>query len=332
MSRPLAARWLLAAAALWASSGLGCSPEGTNRLSAPILGGEPAPDDTNVVAVVNFAGGHCSGSLLAPRLVLSARHCVADTFEEDAPVICGRTDFRDPDSPGAVFVVAQPEISEKLEDYRALSEIVLPEGVDRDLCGTDVVLLVLKEPLEGITPLEPRLDVPVAAGELYSAVGFGVDESEDGHPSGVRKRLDDLEVECGGDECRFEEIRSNEWVGSGGPCNGDSGGPALDADGRVIGVVSRGTNGCGAPVFGDVASRADWLKAQAIRVANLDRSEPPVWAPCDERHPCAAAEPQEPVADERLTSSCQVSPRPQGSGSGWLLAAAALGLRRRRPV
>ena len=45
----------------------------------------------------------------------------------------------------------------------------------------------------------------------------------------------------------------------------------IDADGRVIGVVSRGTSGCGEPVFGDVASRADWLKEQAVRVAELAR-------------------------------------------------------------
>jgi MYXO-CTERM domain-containing protein len=329
MKRERAARWLVAAVTLASSGPLGCGVDHTGRLVAAIRGGEPAPADSNVVAVVNFAGGHCSGSLLTPHLVLSARHCVADTFDKDAPVICGETDFRDPDSPGAVFVVAKPEITSDPADYRALGEIVLPEGVASDLCGTDVVLLVLKEPIEGIRPLEPRLDVPVAAGEHYSAVGFGVDEAEDGHPAGVRKRLDDLQVECSGDQCQFDDIRGNEWLGSGGPCSGDSGGPALDVDGRVIGVVSRGTDGCGEPVFGDVASRSEWLRAQAIRVAQLYAEPPPDWVPCDEANPCPVEEPQEPV-EHHLDSSCQINSSRPATSSGLLFAAAALGMLRRR--
>jgi hypothetical protein len=329
MKRTRPARWLVTAVTLASLGIFGCGGEHTGRLGAAILDGELAPADTNVVAVVNFAGGHCSGSLITPRLVLSARHCVAETFDKDAPVLCGKTDFRDPDSPGAVFVVAEPQISSEPNDYRALREIVLPEGVDRDLCGTDVVLLVLKEPLEGITPLAPRLEAPVAAGEAYSVVGFGVDEAEDGHPAGVRKRLDDLQVECVGDECQFDDVRSNEWLGSGGPCSGDSGGPALDADGRVVGVVSRGTDGCGDPVFGDVVSRAEWLRAEAIRVANLYREPPPAWSPCDETNPCPMQEPQEP-AGERLESSCYVGSSRPATRSGWLLATAALGMLRRR--
>jgi hypothetical protein len=280
--------------------------EPLSRGQAAIFGGSPAPDDAAVVAVVNFAGGQCSGSLIAPRLVMTARHCVADTAGKELQVLCGQTKFQPPDSAGAIFVVPLPEISEDPGDYRAVSELRMPEGLGDDLCGTDVVLLRLKEPLSGITPLPVRSDSPVRRGESYSAVGFGIDEALPDKPSGVRKRGEGYEVTCGGADCDANDVRDNEWVGDGGPCSGDSGGPALDADGQVIGVVSRGKSACSEPVFSDVASRAAWLDAELAAVAEPE------------------AKPDGP------DTSCALSGAPRGAGAGWLGAIGLLLLRRRR--
>jgi hypothetical protein len=311
------------ALALGAAACGNTQPLGTANFG--VFGGAPAPDDTAVVAVVNFSGGQCSGSLISPELVLTARHCVADTAEKDVQVVCGETTFNPPDSAGAIFVVPLPEISEDPKDYLAVSEVRMPPGVAEDLCGTDVVLLRLKKSLTRIPPLSPRLAPAVAPPEPYSAVGFGVDESLEGMPSGVRKRLDGLQVTCTGGACRDESVLAGEWVGSGGPCPGDSGGPALDADGHIIGVVSRGVSGCRAPVYSDVATRADWLRSEAIAAAQAAKVEPPAWA-CDAQHPCPT--PDSPPKDDVPAESCQLAPAPvfgfSGLASGLCLLLARL--------
>jgi len=306
--------------ALWVTlATTACGPaENTASTRARILEGDPAPDASAIVAVVNFAGGQCSGSLIAPRLVLTARHCVADTAGKEVQVFCGITKFQAPDSAGAIFVVPLPEISEDPHDYLAVSEIRTPEGLSDELCGTDVVLLRLKAPILGVPPLAPRLDAPVQSDEAYSAIGYGVDESLPDKPSGVRKRGEGYRVSCHGDACQDSDVQANEWVGNGGPCSGDSGGPALDAAGKVVGVVSRGKPGCTEPVFSDVTSRAAWLSAELAAVTEAE-PEP---------------EPEPPGHDEAPAESCAFSRAARFDRAAWLpVVAVAVGfLRRRRNV
>ncbi|HEX7453725.1 MAG TPA: trypsin-like serine protease, partial [Polyangiaceae bacterium] len=63
------------------------------QVSAAISGGEPDSVDSNVFILVSHRATEgvalCSASLIAPNLLLTARHCVADTTSEQ--VACGVT-------------------------------------------------------------------------------------------------------------------------------------------------------------------------------------------------------------------------------------------------
>jgi hypothetical protein len=145
-----------------------------------------------------------------------------------------------------------------------------------DTCGYDVALIILKEnvPTDVSTPAVPRIDREVRPGETYTAVGYGI--NEDGNPTHGRMQLNDLSIECEPGSCG-DGVESTEFRGETGICSGDSGGPALDADGKVVGVVSRGGPGCSTPVYSTVTAWHDFIIETATEAANLGGYEAPFW-------------------------------------------------------
>lgn len=272
----------LACAVLWACAVLclGCSSgeasdESVFRSARPLRDAQLAPTETQVVAVVNFAGGQCTGAPIAPDLVLTARHCIGKTNEITTRVDCDRTQFLDPDSAGALFVLATPTITDEPADYNSVVAWRVLPGDDPAICGRDIALLRLEKPMP-VRPLIPRVDAPPVPGEAYTAVGYGDDEGEAG--SGIRRVLADRGVVCVGAECDDRGVRDTEFLGTDGVCSGDSGGPALDADRRILGVASRGLPGCRSPIYTSVAAFSEFLREEALAAAERTGEEPPAWA------------------------------------------------------
>jgi trypsin len=254
----------------------------------PIIGGALDEATSGVMGLALDLGsrvaGHCSGTLIAPNLVLTARHCVAFTENTDAQgvVECDTATFRN--SFPARMLLASPKPVRPTDpddgSYVRGREVRTMGDLDK-VCGSDIALIILESDVP-VAPIAPRIEVAPSDRESFSTVGYGLTSLDDPSSDGTRQRADGSAVRCSGDECvalSGGSIRSSEWASVDAPiCSGDSGGPALDEQGRVFGVASRGDPDCQIAVYGDVSSWGAFLVDTALEAAEVGGYVAPDWA------------------------------------------------------
>ncbi|KYF71094.1 trypsin-like serine protease [Sorangium cellulosum] len=228
-----------AGAALGLSTG--CSIEGApdealESQSSEIVGGEVAEASPWAVQVFDVRGStgdffQCSGSLVAPRWVLTAQHCIADEGETSAVRVGSNT-------------------------YGQGQRITV-DAVEVPSAAADIALLHLTEDADGPF-VELAEATSVATGSDATAYGWG----SEGTPLVMAPSLKKAILHIDG-WYSDEELLGTGVTGSG--WSGDSGGPWF-VDGRQVAVfsASSGQNGTNlhASLLGvDVARHRAWIDA-----------------------------------------------------------------------
>jgi secreted trypsin-like serine protease len=223
----------------------------------PVVGGRPVDaGDWPDVAMVWFGDEPgCTGTLVAPDLVLTAGHCAR----------------------GATHVSLDHTRSRDAEK-REIAEIHTHNRWGRTL---DLAAFRLAEPVEGVRPRRLarrglRDDARV------TIVGWGATDRQARNPSRLLMEGDasiwDHDCSQRGWGCNQREAEGQELVAGADDvdsCNGDSGGPLYLGRGDralLVGITSRAVNGYGPPCGdGGIYVRAD---AAAVWLDSLAHSPP----------------------------------------------------------
>jgi V8-like Glu-specific endopeptidase len=221
-------------------------PYGPSFITNGTLDGASHP--AVVLVLMEVAGApafRCSGTLIAPKVVLTAGHCAGEPGEfsgvrifTEADVENGNNNypFAGPNSVEAVEWRAHPLFTERAFFLHDVGVIVLSKAVK--LAGDQYGKLPAQDQLDALQP---------GSSTVFTAVGYGLQRINPVFVEAERIRMFAtphlIQINTPGFTGDFSLLLSNN-ASTGGTCFGDSGGPNYLGSSNVIAAVtSFGLNG-----------------------------------------------------------------------------------------
>jgi len=243
-------------------------PWSFEQAAQPIVGGVEAPEGAWPTVVSVFYTGaptppwHCGGTLIGPRWVLTAGHCVLEGSTDDYTVGIGRHAIQSSAGhiAGVSHLIPHPEFVYPDERFVGFKDVALIE-LDEDVPGPYSRLVSSARMAE------------IVADDDATVLGWGSTDAV-WTPSPVL-RMGVVEVVGRGAACEAatdnEDVLENEiCLGDGDPdfCTTDSGGPAFvkrDGEWFVLGVVNWNSISCeqDAGVYAYVPDYINWVHETA---------------------------------------------------------------------
>jgi MYXO-CTERM domain-containing protein len=269
----------LAVACMASCGGPAPSTELVETTSSPIQNGTTDTTHLFAVGVVQFAQAQqntvafCSGVLLAPNLVATARHCVAQLTS--TTIDCTSSTFGPLYPASEVYVTTDATITMD-SPFHPVSTVIVPSAADQTaVCGNDIALMILSDNIDLPQYAEPVIVPPMTDKQyepVVTAIGYGVDTPTDttGMSAGKRRIIENVQLTCIPNDTSFTDcfsdpqarqlLTASEFVSGDSTCEGDSGSAAFEQSnfdlGKWVafGVLSRGgtsTNGltCDQPIY-----------------------------------------------------------------------------------
>jgi MYXO-CTERM domain-containing protein len=274
------------------------APDESFGQSQSAINGGTRTGASHPYAVGLLAGGQgsCSGALIAPNLVLTARHCVSqlNTGQALTPTSVFNANYAAND----VVVTTRDTIDGNPSGATNYIGREVKYPASNMAFGNDIALLILNRnvPASEAKPITPAVEHALYNTKRYStgmtAIGFGITDVGL-NDSGTRRIRTGLNILCmngsrapcqGQDEQGTLVNFPNEFFSSGGVCSGDSGSSAFEANSMAagapisMGVLSRGPGtSCDTGVYTRTDVHKTLIIQAALRAATLGGYAAPAW-------------------------------------------------------
>jgi len=243
----------------------------SSRRGDAIVNGQETSDYPATGLMLHDGQGSCTGTLVAPRTVLTAGHCVEQA---------------DPSSLSFGFGAAEDQLEQVVQVVSAVQH----PNWDSQQLANDVAVLTLAEdaPVQRVS-MNPKMDSSWV-GKTVTLVGFGVTDGPSQTGFGT-KRMVDVTI----DQVDATSLHYTTEQGKTA-CNGDSGGPAfVEENGNllVVGVTSYGDEKCQEfGVYTRVDAYLDFIYGEIAKAGPVDPNSP--QDPNDPNNPNDPNDPNDP--------------------------------------